>query len=76
MKKRRISKRTIIIIVIIALILLAVALYLIFSSSSFSFLNIPDFAAGSKLYDSLAKIFGGNSFENLKLNPFENSTNG
>lgn len=76
MEKRKVSRRTIIIIIIIVLIILSVAAFFIFSSSSFGFYNLPDFSAGSKLYDSLAKIFGGNSFQNLRLNPFENTTNG
>ena len=80
MNKRRrwISKKVIIILIVIAAVIVVgvVVFFILRKNSMFSFLNMPDFSAGSKLYESIANVFDKNSFEGTKLNPFENATNG
>ncbi len=73
-KHKKLSKKWIIIIIIAVVVLAGIAAFFLLGEKGWSFINLPDFSAGSKLYDILAKL-SGNSFENVKLNPF-NQTNG
>lgn len=67
------KKRNLIIIFIILAIIIVGAIFslFVFKPSMFNFLGF-DFSAGSNIFDALGK--SGNAFEDVKLNPFTNSS--
>lgn len=68
------KKWWIVIICIIILIVAVTAVYFIFlKGSSFSF-GIFDFSAGTNAFSNIGEVANANAFENIKLNPFANST--
>ena len=48
--------------------------FLFFNKAVSSFFGTPDFSSSASLGDIFGNIFGGNVWENVKLNPFSNSS--